>query len=93
MPQGNEVEVLQVQLEEVKKAFQKLELENLRQSKEILIIQRIAKEVNSILNLDQILQVILDTMDHMLMFKHSISICLLQRTLPTTFDPPNWRAR
>ncbi len=52
--------------------IEKLESENARKTQDIQIIQTIAAEVNSTLNLDQILQIVLDSLDQMFGFKHSM---------------------
>jgi len=57
----------------------KLESENVKKTQDLKIIQKIAVEVSSSHNLDQILQIVLDILDQMLGFKHSM-ILLLDET-------------
>ena len=57
----------------------RLESENVKKTQDLKIIQKIAVEVSSSHNLDQILQIVLDILDQMLGFKHSM-ILLLDET-------------
>ncbi|MBI4283057.1 MAG: hypothetical protein HY663_01145, partial [Chloroflexi bacterium] len=64
------------------KQFETLEAENARKAQDIQIIKKVAAEVNSSRNLDEILQIMLNTLDEMLAFKHSM-ILLLDNSVDT----------
>ena len=59
-------------MDSLEKKIEKLESENSRKSQDIEIIQSIASQINSTLNLDQMLEIILSSLDETFGFKHSM---------------------